>query len=69
VKNIFNTFSKANIFLSNYLKQGHERSIRAKKNIALSFVLKSLNIIIQLLLVPLLLGYLNPVKYGIWVTV
>jgi len=68
VKNIFNTFSKVNIFLSNYLKQGHERSIRAKKNIALSFVLKSLNIIIQLLLVPLLLGYLSPVKYGIWVT-
>lgn len=52
-----------------YLNTGHERSVRAKKNIALSVLLKGINVIIQLLLVPLLLGYLEPVKYGIWLTV
>ena len=54
---------------SSFINAGHERSVRAKKNIAFSLVLKSLNIIIQLLLVPLILGYLSPIKYGIWVTV
>ncbi len=53
----------------NYFYSGHERSVKTKKNIALSFFLKPINIIIQLILVPLLIGYLNPVKYGIWVTV
>ena len=48
---------------------GNERSVRTKKNVAFSFILKPINIIIQLILVPLLIGYLNPVKYGIWVTI
>ncbi len=28
-----------------------------------------MNIVVQLLLVPLLLGYLSPLKYGIWITI
>lgn len=47
---------------------GHERTIRAKKNILGSFVLKGISIIISLLLVPLTIDYLNPTKYGIWLT-
>lgn len=60
---------KLNSFISDFLTRGHQRSVRAKKNIALSFLLKAVNILIQLLFVPLLLGYLSPVKYGIWITV
>jgi len=58
-----------NISIKNFFFRGHERSRRVKKNIAISAVLKIINIIIQLLLVPLLLNYLSPIKYGIWLTV
>lgn len=47
---------------------GHERSVKAKKNILGSFVLKGISILISLLLVPLTIDYLNPTKYGIWIT-
>lgn len=51
-----------------YLNRGSARSIITKKNIALSSFLKVINIAIQFLLVPLLLDYLTPLKYGIWLT-
>ncbi len=54
--------------LKQYIYKGHERTVRAKKNILMSFILKGINIFIQLLLVPLLLNYLSPLKYGIWLT-
>lgn len=50
------------------LVNGHERTIKAKKNIIASFVIKGLNIIIGLFLVRLTINYLNPTKYGIWIT-
>ena len=56
----------------NYIKEfftnGHERTLKAKKNIAASFLIKGLNIGIGLILVPLTINYLNPTKYGIWIT-
>ena len=50
------------------LNSGYERTIRAKKNIIASFVIKGLSIAIGLILVPLTVQYLNPTKYGIWIT-
>ena len=50
------------------LNSGYERTIRAKKNIIASFVIKGLGIAIGLILVPLTVQYLNPTKYGIWIT-
>jgi O-antigen/teichoic acid export membrane protein len=50
------------------LGQGHERTNRAKKNIAASFVIKGLNIAAGLVLVPITINYLNPTKYGVWIT-
>ena len=50
------------------LDKGHERTVKAKKNIVASFVIKGLNIAIGLILVPLTINYLNPTKYGIWIT-
>lgn len=57
IRNLFNTFFS-----------GHERTIRAKKNIIGSFLLKGISIVISLLLVPLTIDYLNPTKYGVWLT-
>ncbi len=55
-------------FIFKYIYKGHPRSVTAKKNIIGSIILKLLNNIINLLLVPIILNYLNPTKYGIWLT-
>ncbi len=55
-------------YISNFFTKGHERSIKAKKNIVASFAIKGINIAIGLALVPLTIDYLNPTKYGIWIT-
>lgn len=47
---------------------GHERTVKARKNILASFGLKGVSILINLLLIPLTIDYLNPTKYGIWIT-
>lgn len=44
------------------------RTAKINKNILYSFGLKGLSILISFLLVPLTLGYLNTVDYGIWLT-
>jgi len=51
-----------------FFGSGHERSILIKKNAIASLVLQTFNVIIQFALVPLTLNYLNPTKYGIWIT-
>lgn len=47
---------------------GHQRSVKAKKHILGSLFLKGISIIISLVLVPLTIDYLNPTRYGIWIT-
>lgn len=49
--------------------RGHSRSIMAKKNVLASFLIKGLSIVISLILVPLTINYINPERYGIWLTV
>lgn len=50
------------------ITKGHERSVKAKKNILASFIIKGLGIAISLVLVPLTINYINPSRYGIWLT-
>jgi O-antigen/teichoic acid export membrane protein len=54
--------------LNNLVNKGHDRSIKAKKNIIASFLIKCLSIGIGLLLVRLTIDYINPSRYGIWLT-
>jgi O-antigen/teichoic acid export membrane protein len=51
-----------------YITEGHERSVRTKKNIFTAMLIKCLSILISFMLIPLALDYLSPVKYGIWLT-
>jgi O-antigen/teichoic acid export membrane protein len=51
-----------------FFSKGHERTRKAKKNIAFSFVLKVIDIATGLVLVPLVLNYLDVTRYGIWLT-
>src|SRR3954469_4488195 len=51
-----------------FISKGHQRSVKAKKNIIVSFFLKGISIAISLIFVPLTINYINPSRYGIWLT-
>lgn len=51
-----------------FINKGQERSVKAKKNIFASFFIKGVSIAISLILVPLTIDYINPSRYGIWLT-
>jgi O-antigen/teichoic acid export membrane protein len=55
-------------FVVEYFTKGVDRSNKVRKNIFFSFFFKGLSIIISLLLVPLTIQYINPTRYGIWLT-
>lgn len=55
-------------FINKFLNKGHARSANARKNILASFLIKGLNIAIGLVLVPMTIHYVNPTRYGIWLT-
>ena len=56
-----------NIIQNNFFK-GHNRTVKAKKNIIISFGLKGMSIVVSFIFVPLILGYLDAERYGIWLT-
>ena len=51
------------------LNSGHARSIKAKKNILASIVLKVVNVGLNFIYIPLLLDYLGQDDYGVWLTI
>jgi O-antigen/teichoic acid export membrane protein len=55
-------------YIARYFSEGHSRTVKAKKNIFGLFVLRTISISVNFLLVPLTLNYLNPTRYGIWLT-
>lgn len=54
--------------IKDFFTIGHERSIKVKKNILLSFFLKGISVVVSFLMVPITLNYLNVERYGIWLT-
>lgn len=54
--------------IKSFFSEGHIRSIRIKKNIVGLFFLKVISVAVTFMFVPLMLHYLEPVKYGIWLT-
>lgn len=54
--------------IKSYFSKGNARSIAVKKNIVESLALKGINIFISLQVVPMTINYINPTKYGIWLT-
>ena len=55
-------------YFKNAINSGHQRSVKAKKNILATFIFKGCSIAISLILVPLTINYINPTQYGIWIT-
>ncbi|WP_117882543.1 lipopolysaccharide biosynthesis protein [Aureibaculum luteum] len=60
-------FNKYLGYVSSFFK-GHERSVKAKKNIVASFAIKGLSIIVGFLMIRITLQYLDKTTYGIWLT-
>ena len=60
--------SKFILPVKRFLTEGHERSVNAKKNIFNSLIIKCLSIVISLFGVPLVIHYINPTQYGVWIT-
>lgn len=56
-------------FLQSFFLSGNERTLKAKKNILFSLIIKGVSIVTSLVLVPLTLGYVNSTQYGIWLTI
>lgn len=55
--------------IKSFLAHGGQRTLTVKKNIIGSVAIKGCSILIQLLLVPMTLGYLTSELYGIWLTI
>ncbi len=51
-----------------FFARGNIRSIKAKKNIVASILLKGISIAIGLVYVPLLIDFLGTEEYGVWLT-
>lgn len=60
--------SEAVQFFTRFITKGHERSVRAKKNIFSSLLIKGFSILISFVLLPITLSYVDASEYGIWLT-
>ncbi len=54
--------------IKNKLLSGSERTVLIKKNILASSMLRVISILISLMVVPATINYINPERYGIWLT-
>ena len=54
--------------LKSKIQNGSDRSRQALYNIVISVIMRGVSIIVSLLIVPLTIHYVNPTRYGIWLT-
>lgn len=56
-------------YVSDFITKGHERSVRAKKNIVSSLLIKGISIAISFFSLPITLNYVDSTTYGVWLTI
>ena len=56
------------ILINKFFRNTSKRSLKAYKNIIALFAFKGVGMVIGFVLVPLTLNYLDPTRYGIWIT-
>ncbi len=66
--NIKDFFKNPGRTIRELLNRGHQRSVRAKKEILASFLIKGFSVLIGFFTVPITLGYVAEEQYGIWIT-
>jgi O-antigen/teichoic acid export membrane protein len=54
--------------ITRYFNKGCERTVLTKKNIAASFAIKGLTLLISFILIPMTINYVNPERNGVWLT-
>ncbi|WNJ19759.1 MATE family efflux transporter [Pontibacter sp. G13] len=64
-----NLISKSFAKLTALLSKGSERSVKAKKNIVLSFIVKGGNILIGFILFRLMKEYVTKSEFGVWLAI
>jgi O-antigen/teichoic acid export membrane protein len=52
-----------------FLTHGHERTVKLKKNIIFSLLIKGTSVLAGFVLIPLTINYVSPGQYGIWLTI
>lgn len=55
-------------FFTRLITNGHERTVRAKKNILSSLLIKGISIAISFVSLPITLNYVDTSTYGVWLT-
>jgi len=65
---MFERISNLSSAIKKIIYRGHQRSVRAKKNIVASFLIKGISVLIAFYMVPLTIGYVQKEQYGIWLT-
>jgi len=55
-------------YFTSFITKGHERSVRAKKNIVSSLIIKGASIAISFISLPITLNYVDSSTYGVWLT-
>lgn len=61
-------FTSIRLKAEGFFTKGHERTLKAKKNIAISLLLKGVNIVVGFILIPMTISYVNTTQFGIWLT-
>lgn len=54
---------------SKFIEHGSRRSVKLKKNVLLSLLVKAGSIVCSLVLVPATINFVNDVQYGIWLAI
>lgn len=62
-------YKKLYFSFKNRVLSGSDRTILVKKNILISSILRIINILISLIVVPVTINYINAERYGIWLTI
>ena len=57
------------LYINNLINAGHQRTVKAKKNIIVSLLVKGLNILIGFIQFPIALEYVGSSKYGVWLII
>jgi O-antigen/teichoic acid export membrane protein len=55
--------------ISNFFSSGNPRTVKLKRNVGASFIIKGVSIVLGLVKIPILLTYLDSDKYGVWLTI
>lgn len=55
--------------LRSFWNGGHERTLKVKRNIIYTFLIKGASVLLSFLLIPLTVNYLDNTQYGIYVTI